>query len=53
MTYHDPSVYGYYYEGQWEDDAINGQGSYKCRDGRIVTGVWRTGLLNGVRYYDL
>lgn len=53
MTYSEPSDYGYYYEGEWSDDAIHGSGTYCNREGKLFTGQWDQGCLNGVRYYSL
>lgn len=53
MTYSAPSTYGYYYEGEWFEDAIHGTGTYCNKEHKLFTGVWDMGLLNGVRYFNL
>ena len=39
------------YEGMFENNTMNGQGTYHYNDGSRYEGLWKDGKLNGVCHY--
>ena len=52
-TAHNVGVYefvdGSMYEGQWVRGRPNGRGTFTAPNGDITTGMWKNGILHGVR----
>lgn len=42
-------VDGSMYEGQWVRGRPNGRGTFTAPNGDITTGMWKNGILHGVR----